>query len=59
MPPAVSREGADGAAANGVAHEYIEYENEGHGFRLLSSRVESLRSETEFFARIIRAAQKA
>ncbi|MDA7969240.1 MAG: prolyl oligopeptidase family serine peptidase [Gammaproteobacteria bacterium] len=59
VPPAVSREVADALAANGVAHEYIEYENEGHGFRLLSSRVDSLRRETEFFARIIRAAQKA
>jgi len=58
VPPAVSREVAAALAGKGIAHEYIEYENEGHGFRMLSSRVDSLRRETAFFSRIIRAAQK-
>jgi len=54
VPPAVSREVADALRAKGVAHEYIEYENEGHGFRRLATRVDSLEKETAFFARIIR-----
>jgi len=58
VPPAVSREVAAALAGKGIAHEYIEYENEGHGFRMLSSRVDSLRRETAFFSRILRAAQK-
>lgn len=54
VPAAVSREVAEALRAKGVAHEYIEYEGEGHGFRRLATRVDSLEKETAFFARIIR-----
>jgi len=53
VPPAVSREVAAALRAKGIAHEYIEYENEGHGFRRLETRVDSLEKETAFFAAII------
>lgn len=54
VPPAVSREVAAALKAKGIAHEYVEYENEGHGFRQLATRVDSLEKETAFFARVIR-----
>jgi len=55
VPPAVSREVAAALRAKGVAHEYVEYEGEGHGFRRLETRVDALQKETAFFARIIAA----
>lgn len=55
VPAAVSREVAELLSKKGIPHEYIEYEHEGHGFRRLSTRVDSLTRETAFFAAIIRA----
>lgn len=54
VPPAVSREVAALLKEKGIPHDYIEYENEGHGFRQLATRIDSLKRETEFFADIIR-----
>ena len=54
VPPAVSREVADLLADKGIRHEYIEYKNEGHGFRRLQTRVDSLEKETAFFSMVIR-----
>ena len=55
VPPAVSREVAELLEKKGIQHEYIEYPNEGHGFRRLPTRVDSLKRETAFFSSIIRA----
>lgn len=54
VPPAVSRELAERLAKKGIPHEYIEYQNEGHGFRILANRIDSISRETAFFATIIR-----
>ena len=55
VPPAISREVAECLDKKGIPYQYIEYENEGHGFRQLPNRVDSLERETAFFASIIRA----
>lgn len=55
VPPAISREVAGRLGKKGIQYEYIEYEDEGHGFRRLRNRVDSLKRETAFFASIIRA----
>ena len=54
VPPEVSREVVECLAKRGILHEYIEYPNEGHGFRRLHNRVDSLERETAFFSQIIR-----
>ena len=54
VPPALSREVAERLGKKGIQYEYIEYADEGHGFRRLPNRVDSLQRETAFFASIIR-----
>lgn len=53
VPPTVSREVVELLSQKGIPHEYVEYENEGHGFRQLPTRIDSLQRETNFFATII------
>ena len=55
VPPAISREVAELLDKKGIQYDYIEYADEGHGFRRLPNRVDSLKRETAFFAAIIRA----
>jgi len=55
VPPQLSREVAECLGNRGIPHQYVEYENEGHGFRRLSTRIDSLEKETRFFSAIIRA----
>ena len=55
VPPALSREVAELLNKKGILYEYVEYADEGHGFRRLPNRVDSLKKETAFFASIIRA----
>lgn len=55
VPPQLSREVAECLGNKGIPYEYVEYENEGHGFRRLATRIDSLEKETEFFSAIIRA----
>ena len=54
VPPALSREVVALLKRKGIRHEYIEYADEGHGFRGLNNRVDSLTREAEFFASIIK-----
>ncbi len=54
VPPAVSREVVAKLAEKNIRHEYIEYENEAHGFRKMPTRIDALNRETAFFAEIIR-----
>lgn len=53
VPPEVSREVVSLLKKNGVPHAYTEYGQEGHGFRSLETRIDSLEKETTFFKEII------
>ncbi len=53
VPPEVSREVVSLLKKNGVPHAYTEYGQEGHGFRSLETRIDSLKKETTFFKEII------
>ncbi len=57
VPPALSREVAKRLKTKGIKHSYTEYPGEGHGFRQTQTRVDALRKETAFFAKVIRRAQ--
>lgn len=49
VPPAVSQEMACTLQRNGVAHKYIEYLGEGHGFRQASTKIDALKHEIAFY----------
>jgi len=53
VPPEVSREMVRTLTNNGVVHEYIEYEGEGHGFRKAETKIDALRREIAFFEDIL------
>lgn len=55
VPPSLSREVVDLLKTKGIKHSYTEYQGEGHGFRQTKTRVDALRKETTFFAKIIDA----
>ena len=38
---------------NGVAHEYIEYPGEGHGFRKAETKIDALSREVDFYKEIL------
>ena len=57
VPPGLSREVVERLKTKGIKHSYTEYPGEGHGFRQTQTRVDALRKETAFFAKIIRCAQ--
>lgn len=54
VPPDVSREVVSSLEQKGVLYEYTEYEEEGHGFRKLETRIDSLEKETKFFQSLIK-----
>ena len=53
VPPELSRELIDHLEARGIYHQYIEYPGEGHGFRMLETRIDSLEREAAFFGEVI------
>lgn len=55
VPPAVSREIVDVLVKKEIKHAYTEYEGEGHGFRKLETKVDSLQQETTFFVTLLQA----
>ena len=55
VPPAVSQEVVESLKKKNLTHEYHEYANEGHGFKMAATKIDSLTRETAFFARIINA----
>jgi len=55
VPPDVSREMVQTLEQNGVAHEYIEYPGEGHGFRMAETKIDALRREIQFYKDILLA----
>ncbi len=48
VPPEVSREVVAVLTEQGLKHEYVEYEGEGHGFRKAQNRIDALTRETAF-----------
>lgn len=56
VPPELSRELVARLADRGIPHEYVEYEGEGHGFRRAETRIDALRRESRFYARLMGAA---
>ncbi len=53
VPPEVSREVVDVLEKKGLMYDYVEYPEEGHGFRMTATKVDALTKETAFFASII------
>jgi dipeptidyl aminopeptidase/acylaminoacyl peptidase len=53
VPPQLSRELVENLDARGIFHQYVEYPDEGHGFRMLETRVDALEKEAEFFSKVI------
>lgn len=51
VPPSQSEAIRDALATRGVAHEYVLYPGEGHGFRRAETIVSSLETELAFLAR--------
>ena len=54
VPPEVSREVVKTLNKLGIEHEYIEYQQEGHGFRKLETNVDALNNELNFYRRILK-----
>lgn len=53
VPPAQSEAIRDALAARGVAHEYVLYPGEGHGFRSAETIVDALERELRFLGRVL------
>lgn len=53
VPPEVSREIARALAGQGLDHDYVEYPEEGHGFRSSEVNIDALERETAFFRRVL------
>ena len=49
VPPELSRELAVALEKKGIQSKYVEYEGEGHGFRRLDTKIDSLLQEANFF----------
>lgn len=52
VPPSQSEAVRDALAANGVAHAYLAFEGEGHGFRRAETVVRTLEAELAFLGRV-------
>ncbi|NND82770.1 MAG: S9 family peptidase [Gammaproteobacteria bacterium] len=53
VPPAVSREMVAALSAAGVPHVYVEYENEGHGFRQTETNIDAWQQELNFYRGVL------
>ncbi len=53
VPPALSRELVAALEERDIAHEYVEYSGEGHGFRGNNTNIDALTRETRFYIRIL------
>ena len=53
VPPRVSREVVDALSKRGVEFEYVEYTDEGHGFRRSETNIDAIEKETRFFQRFL------
>jgi dipeptidyl aminopeptidase/acylaminoacyl peptidase len=52
VPPSQSERIVDALRANGIAHAYVTYEGEQHGFRKAQNQIHSLESELYFYGRV-------
>lgn len=52
VPPSQSEAVRDALAANGVAHAYLAFEGEGHGFRSAETLVRTLEAEVAFLGQV-------
>lgn len=52
VPPSQSEAVRDALAANGVAHAYLAFEGEGHGFRGAETLVRTLEAEVAFLGQV-------
>jgi dipeptidyl aminopeptidase/acylaminoacyl peptidase len=53
VPPELSRELIESLQQRGIYHQYIEYPDEGHGFKNLGTRIDALEKEAAFFCGVI------
>jgi dipeptidyl aminopeptidase/acylaminoacyl peptidase len=53
VPPSLSKEVVKALEDRGISCQYVEYPNEGHGFRSKKARVDALERETRFFSEIL------
>ena len=54
VPPSQSEALRDALAARGVAHAYVLYEGEAHGFRRAETIIHALESELSFLGQIFK-----
>jgi len=52
VPPSQSEAVRDALAANGVAHAYLAFEGEGHGFRAAGTLVRTMEAELAFLGQV-------
>ena len=55
VPPSVAREVIDVLKNANVEHAYVEYHDEGHGFRQVDNNIDALSKELEFYRRVLRS----
>ncbi len=53
VPPSLSKEVVKALEDRGISCQYVEYPDEGHGFRGKKARVDALERETRFFSEIL------
>lgn len=49
VPPAIAHEMVDKLKANKIPHEYVEYPDEGHGFRQIDNNIDAWSRELNFY----------
>jgi len=54
VPPEVAREVVDVLKNAGVEHSYVEYADEGHGFRQVKNNIDAWTKELAFYRRVLR-----
>lgn len=55
VPPEVAKEMVSALKKAGLEHSYIEFENEGHGFRQVSNNIDAWSKELAFYRKILQA----
>lgn len=53
VPPSVSREIVHALRSRNLNYEYIEYSQEGHGFRSSHTNIDAIRKETQFYQKLL------
>ncbi|MEA2070024.1 MAG: prolyl oligopeptidase family serine peptidase [Asgard group archaeon] len=54
VPSEISKEMVEALKKKGIKHQYIEYEEEAHGFRKKKNKVDALKKEAEFYQNILK-----